>query len=144
MSLFRPSKKPEKAPAQSVNNKFKQDVPTKVSIIVPRQFVKAALKTEAQQKEPGASDQTDSKSEDNQKASENPDQNTVPTSVANDSQLQDKMAVEGAAAKPGTSGAKRTTIVVPSRPLALPLIRSKTGRLILPSSLKPRKLMATF
>ncbi|XP_027896614.1 MAX gene-associated protein isoform X3 [Xiphophorus couchianus] len=139
MSLFRPSKKPEKALEQSVNNKFKQDVPTKVSIVVPRQFVKATLKTEAQRKEPGASDQPASKSEDNQKASENPDQNGsgLPTSVANDSQLQDKMAVEGASTKPGTSGVKRTTIVVPSRPLSLPLIRSKTGRLILPSSLKP-------
>ncbi|XP_014899610.1 MAX gene-associated protein isoform X1 [Poecilia latipinna] len=137
MSLYHPSKKSEKAPEQSVNNIFKQDVPTKVSIIVPRQFVKAAPKTEAQQKEPGASDQPASKSEENQKASENPDQNSVPTSVANDPQLQDKMAVEGASTKPETSGAKRTTIVVPSGPLALPLIRSKTGRLILPSSLKP-------
>ncbi|XP_054900630.1 MAX gene-associated protein isoform X2 [Poeciliopsis prolifica] len=137
MSLFHPSKKPERAQEQPVNNKLKPDGPTKVSIIVPRQFVKGAPKTEAQQNEPGTSDQLASKSKDNQKASKNSDQNTIPTCVANNLQLPDKMSVEGASTKPGTSGAKRTTIVVPSRPLALPLIRSKTGRLILPSSLKP-------
>ncbi|KAM4713504.1 uncharacterized protein mgab isoform 1-T5 [Anableps anableps] len=140
MSLFHPSKKPEKAPKQSVTNKpMQDDQPKVVSILVPRQFANAppAPKMEAQQREPGTSDQPASKLEENQKASGKPDQNAIPTSVTNTSQLQDQMAVKGVSTMSGSSGVKKTTIVVPSRQLALPLIRSKTGRLILPSSMKP-------
>lgn len=130
LSLFQPLRRTD----QSTENKSMQNAQSKVvSIIIPDQ-VGSAPQLEAQQREPGALDQAASKLEGTQKLSE------YPASPANSSQLLDKLALTVSNVKPGSSTPKKTTIVVPSSSVALPLIRSKTGRIILPSSLKPRKL----
>ncbi|KAM9355013.1 uncharacterized protein mgab [Pholidichthys leucotaenia] len=87
-----------------------------------------------------------SNSDDNQKACGEPDQVTMPNSGGGpDPQaVQVTAAAEVTAAQDGESASSSTpnpTAVqrCPSKPIHLPLIRSKTGRIILPSSLRPAR-----
>ncbi|XP_047243375.1 uncharacterized protein magl isoform X2 [Girardinichthys multiradiatus] len=136
LSLLHPLKRLEKAPDQPIGNKSMQGSQPKV---VPDHVVTApsAPQMEVHQREPGALGQPPSKLDENQKEPVNPSQSAMPSSLTNNLQLLDNLALKVAAATSGSSGAKKRTVVIPSRPFALPLIRSKTGRLILPSSMKP-------
>ncbi|XP_038141998.1 MAX gene-associated protein isoform X1 [Cyprinodon tularosa] len=117
LSMFHSSKKMEKTPEQLAGDKRLQSQPK-------------VLQTGVQRKKPGASKHPPSQLDGNQKSSGNSGQSTGAASGTTDQQLLDTN-------NPGSSGVVKRTIVVPSRPFAVPLIRSKTGRLILPSSLKP-------
>lgn len=58
-----------------------------------------------------------------------------------DSQTDNQSEAQPFAGTPAdsSSAAPAPRVLLPQPPIALPLIRSKTGRIILPSSLKPRK-----
>ncbi|XP_035990080.1 uncharacterized protein magl isoform X2 [Fundulus heteroclitus] len=137
MSRIHSSKSPGLASDQSNEDKSMQgSQPKAVTVVVPVQGT-SPPQVEVQQKEPEAVDHPPSKLDENQEVSKDPDQSSTPTSVTKDSKVLDKLANTVAAATSGPTGTIKRTIVVPARPVALPLIRSKTGRLILPSSLKP-------
>ncbi|KAM4529041.1 uncharacterized protein mgab [Fundulus diaphanus] len=137
MSLIHSSKSLGTTSDQSNEDKSMQgSQPKVVSVVVPGQGP-TAPQGEVQQKEPGPVDHPPSKLDENQKVSKDPDQSSTPTSLTKDSKVLDKLANTVAAATSGSTGTIKRTIVVPARPVALPLIRSKTGRIILPSSLKP-------
>lgn len=120
-------------------------VPEAVSSPNQAEVTAAPSQVEDQPGEPVASvqvSQHQEKSEDQQEAPA--DQGTMPNSQAQVPSVPATLQVTAAQDVTSTTSSSpnsQNPSVCPPQPFTLPLIRSKTGRLILPSSLKPSKLL---